>query len=63
MQYLAYDGVPIFVEPEKPAGAKKRLTVAERARGMRTRVLPTAADEELDEEASEEIEEQYEEFE
>jgi hypothetical protein len=44
LRHLHYDGVPLFGEPERPAAAKKRQTVAERARGMRARVLPGSPD-------------------
>jgi hypothetical protein len=37
LKHLHYDGEPIFVEPET---ARRRPTVAERARGARSRVLP-----------------------
>ena len=55
LKYLHYDGMQIFGEPARPAGASKRQTVAERARGVRARVLPATASEELDEDVSEEL--------
>jgi hypothetical protein len=42
LKHLHYDGEPIFVEPERPADGRPRQTVAERARGVRSRVLPVA---------------------
>ena len=41
LKHLHYDGEPIFLEPERPRG-RRRQTVAERARGVRSRVLPVA---------------------
>ena len=61
LKYIHYDGMPIFGEPERPESTKKRQTVAERARGMRARVLPTAS-EELDEEAPEELDDEFESY-
>lgn len=52
LKHLHYDGMPLFAPPERPVG-QRRQTVAERARGVRSRVLPTAPqvleDDELDE--------------
>lgn len=39
LKHLHYDGDPLFVEPERRSG-RRRQTVAERARGVRARVLP-----------------------
>jgi hypothetical protein len=41
LKHLHHDGDPLFVEPE-PAEGRRRQTVAERARGVRSRVLPVA---------------------
>jgi hypothetical protein len=41
LKHLRYDGTPLFAEPER-AAARKRQTVAERARSVRSRVLPMA---------------------
>jgi hypothetical protein len=41
LKHLHYDGEPLFGDPERPSKAH-RQTVAERARGMRSRVLPVA---------------------
>ena len=41
LRHLHYDGEPIFVEADR-AGAQRRQTVAERARGVRSHVLPVA---------------------
>ena len=40
LKHLHYDGSPLFAPPERPVG-QRRQTVAERARGVRARVLPT----------------------
>jgi hypothetical protein len=40
LKHLQYDGAPLFTAPERPVG-QRRQTVAERARGVRARVLPT----------------------
>jgi hypothetical protein len=52
LKHLRYDGAPLFTPPERPVG-QRRQTVAERARGVRARVLPLAPqvlpEEELDE--------------
>jgi hypothetical protein len=51
LKHLHYDGEPLFSEAERP-GKSSRQTVAERARGVRARVLPVAPEvlpEELDE--------------
>jgi hypothetical protein len=41
LKHLSYDGVPIFAEPARgEASGRRRQTVAERARGVRARVLP-----------------------
>ncbi len=42
LKHLHYDGEPIFAEPARPADGRRRQTVAERARGVRSRVLPVA---------------------
>jgi hypothetical protein len=42
LKHLNYDGEPIFVEPSRSADGRRRQTVAERARGVRSRVLPVA---------------------
>jgi hypothetical protein len=42
LKHLHYDGEPIFVEAARPADGRRRQTVAERARGVRSRVLPVA---------------------
>ena len=41
LKHLHYDGTPLFAPPERPVG-QRRQTVAERARGVRARVLPVA---------------------
>lgn len=41
LKHLHYDGEPIFVESERSHG-RRRQTVAERARSVRSRVLPVA---------------------
>jgi hypothetical protein len=41
LKHLRYDGVSLFAPPERPVG-QRRQTVAERARGVRARVLPVA---------------------
>jgi hypothetical protein len=41
LKHLHYDGMPLFAPPERPVG-QRRQTVAERARGVRARVLPNA---------------------
>jgi hypothetical protein len=41
LKHLHHDGELLFVEPERPQG-RRRQTVAERARGVRARVLPIA---------------------
>ena len=43
LKHLHYDGEPIFADAERPGG-QRRQTVAERARGVRSRVLPVAPD-------------------
>jgi hypothetical protein len=53
LRHLRYDGTPLFGEPERPAGTK-RQTVAERARGMRARVLP-GSPEVLDEDEGDDL--------
>jgi hypothetical protein len=41
LKHLSYDGVPIFTDPPRPEDSgRRRQTVAERARGVRARVLP-----------------------
>ncbi|MDX6618220.1 MAG: hypothetical protein QOK36_606 [Gaiellales bacterium] len=41
LKHLSYDGTPIFAEPTRNAEpGRRRQTVAERARGVRARVLP-----------------------
>jgi hypothetical protein len=40
LKHLQYDGSPLFGAPERPVG-QRRQTVAERARGVRARVLPS----------------------
>lgn len=40
LKHLRYDGISLFAPPERPVGQRKQ-TVAERARGVRSRVLPT----------------------
>ncbi|HEY3615061.1 MAG TPA: hypothetical protein VGK92_15215 [Gaiellales bacterium] len=42
LKHLSYDGTPLFAEPPRPAEepGRRRQTVAERARGVRARVLP-----------------------
>ena len=52
LKHLRYDGTPLFAEPERPA-ARKRQTVAERARSVRSRVLPVAPEVLPDDEADE----------
>ena len=42
LKHLHYDGTPLFAAPERPVG-QRRQTVAERARGVRARVLPMGA--------------------
>jgi hypothetical protein len=61
LRHLHYDGIALFGEPERPASSKRRQTVAERARGVRARVLPVAT-EELDEDESDEIVEEFSSF-
>jgi hypothetical protein len=39
LKHLSYDGITLFSPPERPIG-QRRQTVAERARGVRARVLP-----------------------
>jgi hypothetical protein len=41
LKHLEYDGAPLFTAPERPVGQRKQ-TVAERARGVRSRVLPVS---------------------
>ncbi|HET6174683.1 MAG TPA: hypothetical protein VFD90_18905 [Gaiellales bacterium] len=55
LKHLRYDGSPLFAPPERPVG-QRRQTVAERARGVRARVLPPGP-EVLPEDELEEIEE------
>ena len=43
LKHLCYDGTPLFAPPERPVG-QGRQTVAERARGVRARVLPGGAE-------------------
>jgi hypothetical protein len=43
LKHLSYDGNALFTPPERAAG-QRRQTVAERARGVRARVLPLAPD-------------------
>ena len=54
LTHLHYDGTPLFTATERPVGQRKQ-TVAERARGMRARVLPMTpavlAEDEPDEDA------------
>jgi hypothetical protein len=40
LKHLQYDGSPLFAPPDRPVG-QRRQTVAERARGVRARVLPS----------------------
>ncbi len=64
LKHLHYDGTPLFAAPERPIG-QRRQTVAERARGMRARVLPAGPEvlpeDEIDE--VDEVEESFEAFE
>ena len=64
LKHLHYDGSPLFAAPERPIG-QRRQTVAERARGMRARVLPVGPEvlpeDEIDE--VDEVEESFEAFE
>jgi hypothetical protein len=56
LKYLTYDGMDLFGEPEGSKG-RRRQTVAERARGVRARVLPVAP-EVLPEDEADELEEE-----
>jgi hypothetical protein len=59
LKHLHYDGEPLFGEAERPAkAARTRQTVAERARGVRARVLPVGP-EVLPEEPSDELPADY----
>ena len=64
LKHLHYDGSPLFAAPERPIG-QRRQTVAERARGMRARVLPAGPEvlpeDEIDE--LDEVEEGFDAFE
>ena len=64
LKHLHYDGSPLFAAPERPIG-QRRQTVAERARGMRARVLPVGPEvlpeDEIDE--LDEVEESFDAFE
>lgn len=40
LRHLHYDGEPLFGDPDRPAVQRRRQTVAERARGVRSRVAP-----------------------
>jgi hypothetical protein len=64
LKHLHYDGLPLFAPPERPIG-QRRQTVAERARGMRARVLPAGPEvlpeDEIDK--FDEVEEGFEAFE
>jgi hypothetical protein len=64
LKHLHYDGSPLFAAPERPIG-QRRQTVAERARGVRARVLPAGPEvlpeDEIDE--VDEVEESFEAFE
>jgi hypothetical protein len=55
LKHLQYDGSPLFAPPDRPVG-QRRQTVAERARGVRARVLPSGP-EVLPEDEIDEIEE------
>ena len=57
LKWLCYDGTPLFAAPERPVG-KRKQTVAERARGVRARVLPSAP-EVLSEDELEESEDDF----
>jgi hypothetical protein len=61
LKYLCYDGTPLFAPPERPVG-RRRQTVAERARGVRARVLPTGSDVLDDDEPDEALEEDFDGF-
>jgi hypothetical protein len=60
LKHLRYDGVSLFTPPERPVG-QRRQTVAERARGMRARVLP-AGPEVLPEDELDELQEDFDGF-
>jgi hypothetical protein len=57
LKHLHYDGDPLFSEPERLNG-RRRQTVAERARGVRARVLPVAP-EVLSEDPADELPDDY----
>jgi hypothetical protein len=61
LKYLCYDGIPLFAAPERPIG-QRRQTVAERARGVRARVLPTGSRVLDDDEPDEILEEDFDAF-
>ena len=61
LKYLCYDGTPLFAPPERTVG-RRRQTVAERARGVRARVLPTGSDVLDDDEPDEALEEDFDGF-
>ncbi|MDX6536875.1 MAG: hypothetical protein QOD37_1216 [Gaiellales bacterium] len=60
LKVLEYDGMPLFTPPERPVG-QRRQTVAERARGVRARVLPVGP-ELLPEDELDEVEDDFESF-
>ena len=62
LRHLYYDGMPLFAETERPESTKKRVTVAERARGVRARVLP-ASSEVLDDDEVDELDDELESYE
>jgi hypothetical protein len=42
LKHLSYDGDPLFAEHQREEAGKRKQTVAERARGVRARVVPEA---------------------